>query len=192
MATRTTTRVFILITTALFIASAFGLTIFGVWTQLHENSSSSSTSSQTSCPQDVATEPTFTVPGAYIAPGSVKKLQVTDLEAGSGAAAKVGDCLVVKYDGMLASSGKVFQEDFDQPSGLAFPLGRGQVIPGWDQGLVGMKVGGTRRLVIPTALAYGAAGSCNTPDPTNPQKCVDYAIPPNADLVFVVKLLRIQ
>ena len=94
-------------------------------------------------------------------------------------AAKVGDCLVVKYYGTLASNGTKFDEDFTDTTALAFTLGQGQVIPGWDQGLVGMKVGGTRRLAIPAAQAYGSQS------PTA-------AIPANSDLVFVVKLLRIQ
>jgi FKBP-type peptidyl-prolyl cis-trans isomerase len=84
----------------------------------------------------------------------------------------------MKYYGTLAADGTLFDENYTKPSGFAFTLGSGQVIKGWDQGLVGMKVGGERRLVIPAALGYGEAGS--------PPK-----IPANADLVFVVKLLRI-
>jgi len=85
----------------------------------------------------------------------------------------------MKYYGTLASDGTMFDENYTKPEGFAFRLGSGQVIKGWDQGLGGMKVGGERRLVIPAALGYGEAGS--------PPK-----IPANADLVFVVKLERIQ
>jgi len=76
------------------------------------------------------------------------------------------------------STGAKFDENFTQPTGFEFIVGNGNVIPGWDQGLLGMKAGGTRRLVIPSQLAYGSTGSGST-------------IPPNSDLVFVVKLLRI-
>jgi len=84
----------------------------------------------------------------------------------------------MKYYGTLAADGTKFDENFTNATAFAFTLGQGQVIQGWDKGLVGMKAGGMRRLVIPAAQAYGdqAQGS----------------IPANSDLVFVVKLLRIQ
>jgi FKBP-type peptidyl-prolyl cis-trans isomerase len=100
------------------------------------------------------------------------------VSVGNGAVAKNGDCLVVKYYGTLASNGVKFDENFTQPTAFAFTLGQGQVIQGWDQGLVGMKVGGERRLVIPANLAYGSTGSG--------------AIPANAALVFDVRLLKIK
>lgn len=129
---------------------------------------------------DTQTEPTLATPKAYKPSGAVTSLQTTDLTPGSGATAKPGDCLIVKYYGTLASSGKEFDENFGQTTGLAFTLGQGQVIAGWDQGLAGMKVGGTRRLVIPASLAYGS------------QPPAGSSIPANAALVFVVKLLRVQ
>ena len=84
----------------------------------------------------------------------------------------------MKYYGTLAADGTLFDENFTKDTAFTFALGSGQVIQGWDKGLEGVKVGGTRRLVIPSNLAYGEAGQG--------------AIPANADLVFVVKLLRIQ
>jgi FKBP-type peptidyl-prolyl cis-trans isomerase len=84
----------------------------------------------------------------------------------------------MKYQGNLASDGTVFDENYTKSQALQFSLGAGQVITGWDQGLVGMQVGGTRRLVIPSDLGYGAGGSG--------------AIPANATLVFTVKLLEIK
>lgn len=121
---------------------------------------------------------TLPKPDVYKPAGKVAELQTTDLVAGTGQAAKVGDCLIMKYYGTLASNGQMFDQNYDKPEGFRFKLGQGQVIQGWDQGLVGMKVGGTRRLVIPATLAYGsqAAGS----------------IPANSDLVFVVKLEKIK
>jgi FKBP-type peptidyl-prolyl cis-trans isomerase len=106
-------------------------------------------------------------------------LQSTDLQEGNGKAAKNGDCLVMKYYGTLASNGNKFDENFTKPEGFKFQLGAGQVIKGWDQGLQGIKVGGTRRLVLPSDLAYGSRGAGST-------------IPPNSDLVFVVKLESIK
>ncbi len=192
MATRKTTRVFILIVVVLFFVSAFGLTFAGIWEQTHDKSSNPTSSTAAACNQDVATESVLPLPVTYTTTAAATALQTTDLTVGTGVAAKAGDCLVVKYYGTIATTGTVFDETFDKPTGFAFPLGQGQVIPGWDQGLVGIKAGGTRRLVIPASLAYGASGSCKTPDPANPQKCDAYAIPPDTDLVFVVKLLRIQ
>lgn len=162
----------------LFLASACALTIFVL---LGSGSGSAPTPPATPAQTctDNQTETPLPVPAVYKPAGAVTALQTTDLQPGSGQAAKKGDCLVMKYYGTLASSGTKFDENFTTTSGFAFTLGQGQVIPGWDQGLVGMKVGGTRRLVIPAALAYGANGS-------------PPAIPANADLVFVVKLLRIQ
>ena len=84
----------------------------------------------------------------------------------------------MKYYGTLASDGTLFDENYTKDTSFSFKLGAGQVIQGWDKGLLGMKVGGERRLVIPSELAYGESGQG--------------AIPANADLVFVVKLLRIQ
>lgn len=127
---------------------------------------------------DNATEQPLALPVKYTAVTPVAALQATDLTTGSGQAAKAGDCLIVKYYGTLATDGTVFDENYDKTTGFAFKLGQGQVIQGWDQGLVGMKQGGERRLVIPSALAYGSQSSG--------------VIPANADLVFYVKLLRIQ
>ncbi|QQS19252.1 FKBP-type peptidyl-prolyl cis-trans isomerase [Candidatus Saccharibacteria bacterium] len=117
-------------------------------------------------------------PEVFKPEADVTELQTTDLTEGSGVQAKSGDTLVMKYYGTLASDGTMFDENYTKDTSFSFKLGGGQVIQGWDQGLVGMKVGGERRLVIPSTLAYGEAGQG--------------AIPANSDLVFVVKLIRIQ
>lgn len=183
MATRNRDRFFAGFGAILFLVTSSALTILVVWTVSHQNNTNSTNaanqSQQAAC-QDTKTEPTFAAPTAYKPNGAVKSLQTTDLVPGTGAAAKDGDCLVMKYYGTLASDGKLFDENFTKPTGFAFTLGQHQVISGWDQGLVGMKVGGERRLVIPASLAYGS----QSPDPST--------IPENADLVFDVKLLRIQ
>ncbi len=108
---------------------------------------------------------------------SVGTLQKIDTTPGNGATVKSGDTVTVDYTGAVAATGIVFQSSKD--SGQPASLSLRQVIPGWSQGIPGMKIGGTRRLLIPAALAYGAnppAGS---------------GIPANADLVFDVTLYKI-
>lgn len=117
-------------------------------------------------------------------PSNVAPFSQRDLLVGTGDDAVNGKTLSVNYTGWLYNAGQADQKgaqfDSSRAEGrtpLVFTLGAGQVIPGFDQGLVGMKVGGVRRLVIPPSLAYGAAR--NGP------------IPPNATLVFEVELLEI-
>ena len=107
-----------------------------------------------------------------------KSLVIKDLVVGTGDEAQVGDNVTVDYTGWLWH-GKKFDSSIDRGEPYPFILGAGNVIKGWDQGVVGMKVGGTRKLIIPPDLAYGAAGS--------PPK-----IPPNATLVFEVELLAVE
>ena len=103
------------------------------------------------------------------------KLKTEDLIPGEGAAAKAGQTLTVNYVGVAYSNGKEFDTSFGKEP-FEFTLGEGGVIPGWDQGLEGMKVGGRRKLTIPSDLAYGPQGQ--PPD-----------IKPNEALVFVIDLL---
>jgi peptidylprolyl isomerase len=105
------------------------------------------------------------------------QLVIKDIHVGTGPAATNGEDLTMLYKGSL-TSGKVFDQNFDKAP-FVFTLGSGQVIKGWDKGLVGMKVGGERKLTIPADLGYGARGAGED-------------IPPNATLVFDVKLLRID
>ncbi|HZT76571.1 MAG TPA: FKBP-type peptidyl-prolyl cis-trans isomerase [Vicinamibacterales bacterium] len=103
-----------------------------------------------------------------------------DLTLGNGAVAQSGNTLTVTYTGWLYDPTKPDFKGlpFDSESGFSFALGTGQVIPGWDQGLVGMNVGGFRRLLIPASLAYGADRNG--------------MIPPNAALVFDIQLTNVQ
>jgi FKBP-type peptidyl-prolyl cis-trans isomerase FkpA len=117
------------------------------------------------------------------APSDFAPFSQTDLRVGNGANAVSGNVLVVNYTGWLYDGSQADQKgaQFDSSAGfgpLTFILGRGDVIAGWDQGLVGMKVGGLRRLIIPPSLAYG--GARRGP------------IPPNATLLFEVELLEVQ
>jgi peptidylprolyl isomerase len=103
-----------------------------------------------------------------------KKLESKDLITGTGPEVKAGGSVTVNYVGVLFKGGKVFDASWKRHEPSTFPLSG--VIPGWTQGIPGMKVGGRRELVIPSALAYGAKGS-------------PPSIPPNAPLVFVIDLL---
>ncbi|HEX2217732.1 MAG TPA: FKBP-type peptidyl-prolyl cis-trans isomerase [Gemmatimonadales bacterium] len=105
-------------------------------------------------------------------------LQYQDVEEGTGAEATSGQVAVVHYTGWL-TDGTKFDSSRDRGEPFSFPLGAGQVIAGWDQGVAGMKVGGRRKLVIPPDLGYGPMGS-------------PPVIPPNATLVFDVELLEVK
>lgn len=105
-------------------------------------------------------------------------LKYEDIKEGSGAAATKGDTVQVHYTGWLAN-GKKFDSSKDRGSPFSFALAAGQVIKGWDEGVQGMKVGGVRKLIIPSDLAYGAEGR-------------PPVIPPNAELTFEVELLKIR
>ena len=107
------------------------------------------------------------------------KLVSKDIVVGKGPAAKKGDKVQVQYVGVSYSTGEQFDASWDNGQPFDFTLGKGMVIPGWDQGIPGMKVGGRRELTIPADLAYGAAGS-------------PPSIGPNETLIFVVDLLKIS
>lgn len=105
---------------------------------------------------------------------SVPTLQITDSKVGDGAEAKATSTVTVLYTGALAKDGVIFESSGQQP--VTFPVN--QVIKGWQDGVPGMKVGGTRRLVIPAADAYGAQANAK--------------IPANSDLVFDITLMNVQ
>lgn len=111
-------------------------------------------------------------------PAPVQDLQIEDLVVGEGAEAVPGATVSVHYTGTLLNGTK-FDSSLDRGTPFQFVLGTGQVIQGWDQGVAGMKVGGKRKLTIPSELGYGARG-------------VPGAIPPNSTLVFEVELLEVQ
>jgi peptidylprolyl isomerase len=109
-------------------------------------------------------------------------LQYVDTQVGTGASPQPGQRCSVHYTGWLSDhgkKGKKFDSSVDRGEPLVFPVGVGRVIKGWDEGLLTMKVGGKRTLVIPAALGYGARGAGGE-------------IPPNAELIFDVELLGIQ
>lgn len=118
-------------------------------------------------------------------PVAITELQKIELAEGTGEPIAAGQVAVVHYTGWLydasakENKGKKFDSSRDRGEPFSFPLGGGQVIRGWDEGVAGMKVGGQRRLVIPAALGYGDAGAGSD-------------IPPGATLLFDVELLGIQ
>ena len=106
-------------------------------------------------------------------------LLIEDIVVGTGAEATAGQSAVVHYVGVGATSGEEFDASWNRDEPFDFDLGAGQVIKGWDQGVVGMRVGGRRRLVIPSHLAYGERGAGGV-------------IAPNETLIFVVDLLELR
>jgi len=124
--------------------------------------------------EDTTSKPTITVPGGE----PPTELVIEDLVIGDGPEAASGATVNVDYCGVSWSTGAEFDASWNRGTVFSFGLGAGMVIPGWDQGVAGMKVGGRRRLTIPPAMAYGAAGAGGV-------------IGPNETLVFVVDLRSI-
>lgn len=107
------------------------------------------------------------------------ELQITDIVVGEGAQAGHGNTVDVHYVGVSFSSGEEFDASWNRGAPLSFPLGGGRVIAGWDQGVLGMRVGGRRKLVIPAHLAYGDRGAGG-------------AIKPGETLIFVCDLVGVH
>ena len=122
---------------------------------------------------DLSVKPLVTIPPS----SPPTELLIEDLVVGSGSPVGVGDFLIMDYVGVSYSTGLQFDASWDRGSPFPFELGAGRVIQGWDQGIVGMSVGGRRSLTIPPELAYGENGSGSG------------SIGPNETLVFVVDLI---
>jgi len=129
-------------------------------------------------PEPAPRPKTTTAPVAD-APTPPEELQREDIVVGEGPQAETGDAVKVHYTGRLFKNNKKFDSSRDRKEPFSFTLGKGAVIKGWDQGVVGMKVGGKRKLTIPYDLAYGEKGK--------PPK-----IPAKAALVFDVELVEIE
>ena len=108
----------------------------------------------------------------------MSELIIEDLTVGDGATATAGQSVLVHYTGWLTDGSK-FDSSVDRGEPFEFNLGRGQVVPGWDQGVAGMQIGGKRKLTIPPELGYGSRGAGGV-------------IPPNAKQVFDVELLAVR
>ncbi|HMS62778.1 MAG TPA: FKBP-type peptidyl-prolyl cis-trans isomerase [Solirubrobacteraceae bacterium] len=194
MSTRTRPAILLLLITA---ATAFGVAGCGGTEQSQADKSAELAAEQEKNPPKIEDPKAVTVKAVKVTPGpgegdidkkpvipkqtgaDPKVLVVQDLIVGTGKEAKDGDTVDVRYVGVLRKDGKEFDSSWKRAdNNFSFTLGGGQVIQGWDQGVVGMKVGGRRRLIIPGELAYGAAGS-------------PPSIPANATLVFVVDLKKV-
>ena len=106
-------------------------------------------------------------------------LMIGDVKVGTGKVVKAGDIIMAHYNGAL-ENGQKFDSSYDRGQPLEFQIGAGKVKKGWDMGVVGMREGGKRKLIIPSELGYGATGAGNG------------AIPPNATLIFDVEVLKIK
>lgn len=167
------TQTGIAVALALVVVAVFfifpGLSPFGQVTQSNDTSTEVATTTTTTTTQTATTMPT----------GNADQLQMTDETIGTGATAAAGDTVTVNYVGSL-TDGTVFDASANHgTTGFTFKLGAGQVIKGWDEGIVGMKEGGKRKLVIPASLAYG-------------DQAIGNIIPANSTLVFEVDLLKVQ
>lgn len=170
------TRISALVLALLFLVTSIGFTGIVIWQMANQDKESTVNSNQT----DTNNKNTLTgKPLAGYSPvKSVDKLVITDINAGSGKEAKLGSNITVHYTGADATSGIVFQSSKDVNQPIPLDLVKGQVIQGWVDGVPGMKVGGVRRLLIPSKLAYGEKGNSG--------------IPPNTPLVFDIELIAVK
>lgn len=143
-----------------------------------KDSSNVPTIGQFNLPNTSTTTPPPTSGPTTTATPTPAKLQAMDIKIGTGSAVKSGDTIKIDYLGTLAN-GQKFDSSYDRGQPFEVQIGVGKVIKGWDQGVIGMKVGGKRRLVIPPELGYGEKGAGGV-------------IPPNATLVFDLELLEIK
>ena len=123
----------------------------------------------------MATKPSVDIPAGAPPTDLVRE----DLVVGTGAEATAGKTVEVHYVGVAWSTKEQFDASWDRGETFDFPLGKGRVIRGWDEGVAGMRVGGRRRLTIPPAMGYGARGAGG-------------AIGPNETLVFIVDLIAVR
>lgn len=164
----------------LFLLTSSALTIGVIYQTIQNNKkpsdgAASTPSSSTTTPKETnVTKLQGTQLANFTPTTSIPQLQEIDTTPGTGPTVQPGATVTVDYTGAVASTGIIFQSSKDTGQPVSFPLS--QVIPGWSQGIPGMKVGGTRRLLIPASLAYGA----NPPSGSG--------IPANANLVFDVTL----
>jgi FKBP-type peptidyl-prolyl cis-trans isomerase len=176
-------RAGILIIAIVFVISTIGIGVFYVLQAQKDNKDTKIQAAALKAAQTPPTNPTTgeksvlkgTTLQNFTPLASVSSLKTIDTTPGTGKVVAANDTVTVNYTGALASNGTIFESSLD--SGQTATFGLNQVIKGWTEGIPGMKEGGTRRLIIPAALAYGSTGQGS--------------IPPNADLVFDVTLIKI-
>lgn len=167
-----TQRAFALVAAVLFLLTSVGFTGMVIW-QMSQEDKAVNNAQNSDAQQGLA----GTQLEGFTPIAEVNELQKIDLVEGSGAVVSEGATITANYTGAVAATGKIFESSYDSGQPVTFSLS--EVIPGWTQGVPGMKVGGKRRLVIPAALAYGA----QSPSPD---------IPANAALVFDIELVAVK
>lgn len=177
MATSNGQRVGALLLALLFLLTTVGAAGFVVWELnqddaglVHETAQSNNTPN---AQEPVADSQPAQVIENFDGPQEIEELRFDVKTEGDGAEVQSGDVVTIHYTGALASNGEIFDSSVARGEPATFPLN--DLIPGWQQGIPGMKVGETRRLYIPSALGYGEAGGGES-------------IPPNADLIFDIEL----
>ena len=176
----------------LFVVTGLGVGIYAFWQGTHQNNGSSSPTAQTqgpTCTNDASLQIAGSSTSSAKLAGTklanftpvahTASLSCIDAKTGSGSAVTSASTITAQYTGAVAATGTIFQSSLDS-GGQPFSAALSQVIPGWQEGLLGMKAGGERRLLIPAALAYGATAPAGS------------GIPANADLVFDITVLAIQ
>lgn len=172
-------RMFAAFGASLFLITSSALTIIVIYTlvqQSHDKGTTSKVSSSAIVNAILTTQTGDKMQNFTPTSTPQAKLEAQDIEVGTGATVKSGDTITADYVGALMSDGTVFDASASHGGPATFPLSG--VIQGWSLGIPGMKVGGTRRLLIPSALGYGANGTSG--------------IPANSDLVFDVTLVKIN
>jgi FKBP-type peptidyl-prolyl cis-trans isomerase len=170
------TRISALVLAVLFLVSSLGFTGIVIWQMTQQDNQTKEEPVDTSKtdPNALTGKPL----AGYTPVKSADKLVITDINAGTGKEAKLGSNITVHYTGANALTGIVFQSSKDVNQPIPLDLIKGQVIQGWVDGVPGMKVGGVRRLLIPSKLAYGEKGNSG--------------IPPNTPLVFDIELIAVK
>ncbi len=172
------TRFGMAVLAGLFLVTSVGFTLLVIWQineqKKNETANNSASTSQTTNNGGNKLEGTKLSGFAPI--DKVDSLQIVDVVPGTGDEVKAGDTITAHYTGALAATGTIFQSSLDTGQPFTSPLSG--LIAGWQEGIPGMKVGGTRRLIIPSTLGYGAQSQVG--------------IPANSDLVFDIQLLSIS
>jgi FKBP-type peptidyl-prolyl cis-trans isomerase len=169
-------RIFALFGALLFLGTSSALTVAVVISQLQQNKATKAASAPSAVTKVNQTKTTENKMQNYTPTTiPITQLQAVDTKVGTGNTVKSGDTVTADYTGALATTGQVFDASSKHGGPISFPLTG--VIAGWSQGIPGMKVGGSRRLLIPANLAYGSQGN--------------QGIPPNSDLVFDVTITKI-
>ena len=170
------TRIFILVIVVIFIVSSLAISIAVIAELVKgDDDKATTTTSQEAETENQEGKLEGTKLADFTPIDTVDSLQIIDTKEGTGDVVKEGDTVTAHYTGALAKDGTIFQSSHD--SGSPVPFSLNGVIEGWQKGVPGMKVGGTRRLIIPAAQAYGDNAQGN--------------IPANSDLVFDIELVKI-